>query len=507
MSRRKLGTTTSRSVAGVADGEAEPLEDAHHLVARRADADHPLHAREPEGDAGARARLGVDVEHPPRDRAAAEIGHELRGPVEGRPQAVDVAAALEAVGGVGVQAERAGRPADPARIPVRGLEEHGRRPARHLAVGAAHDSPNPQRTVGVAHHRHVRAERAHLPVERGDPLTRPRAPHHDPPPGHLIVVEGVQRLAQLPHHVVRDVDQVIDRTEAHGAQPLGEPWRRGPDRQAGDDPRAEARAQVGGLDLDGGERGGLGLPFLHGHLGKAERRAGEGGHLAGHAHHRQRIRPIRGDLDLEDRVVEAEIGREIGAEGRIRRERQDAVVVGPKAELLLGTEHALGDDAPDRRRLDLAAPGQGCARRRERRAQARRDVRRAADHREPAVRQRDAAEAVPMAGARFVQLRLDGLDLADHDAGEPFHDRRNRRDFHSRIDEAVGDLARPEVGVDELLQPAAGDLHAAPRPPPNCCRKRRSLSKKSRMSSISYLRMATRSTPIPKAHPVTSSGS
>src|SRR5205085_11409333 len=60
------------------------------------------------------------------------------------------------------------------------------------------------------------------------------------------------------------------------------------------------------------------------------------------------------------------------------------------------------------------------------------------------------------------------------------------------------------LGLDELLQPAVRDLHCAG---PNCERKRRSFSNRSRMSSISYLSRATRSTPMPKAQPVTSSGS
>ena len=71
---------------------------------------------------------------------------------------------------------------------------------------------------------------------------------------------------------------------------------------------------------------------------------------------------------------------------------------------------------------------------------------------------------------------------------------------------------RREARVDEVPKPAIRDLHEAPpssRPAagPNCCRKRRSLSKSRRMSSISYFRIATRSTPMPNAHPVTSSGS
>ena len=68
---------------------------------------------------------------------------------------------------------------------------------------------------------------------------------------------------------------------------------------------------------------------------------------------------------------------------------------------------------------------------------------------------------------------LDGLDLADHNAGQSFHHRRDRRDFDARVDQAVGHLPRPEVDVNELLEPPVRDLHTAPpssRPAsgPNC---------------------------------------
>ena len=183
------------------------------------------------------------------------------------------------------------------------------------------------------------------------------------------------------------------------------------------------------------------------------------------------------------------------------------LVVVPEAELLLGAEHALGDDAADLRRLDLAPSAEGCARRRERRAEPGRDVRRAADHREPAVRQRDAAEAVLVAGA-IRPARASMASISPTTTPEsPSTTGCDRRDLDARIDEAVGDLARRRGRCRRT--PSASDRRSSRRAgsTANCCRKRRSLSKKSRMSSMPYFSMATRSTPMPNAQPVTSSGS
>ena len=103
---------------------------------------------------------------------------------------------------------------------------------------------------------------------------------------------------------------------------------------------------------------------------------------------------------------------------------------------------------------------------------------------------------------RHAEILLDGLDLADDHARQALDERLHGGDLDPRVDETVRDRGGRQVRLDEFTQPAVRDLHAA-----NCARKRMSFSKKSRMSSISYLSMATRSTPMPKAQPVTSSGS
>ncbi len=450
--------------------------------------------------------LGVGVEHAARDGAPAELGHELGGAGQHVGGRLDVAAALEAVGRVGVERQRARGATDGAGIPVGRLEEHARRGRGHLALGAAHHAADAHRVLGIAHHRHVRAEGALLAVEGLDPLARLRATHHHRVPGEGVEVEGVERLAQLPHDVVGHVDQVVDRAQADRAQPLGEPGRRRLHREPRDHPGAEARAEVGGLHVHRGEGGGVGLALGGEHAGEAEGRAGEGRDLARDPDHRERVRPVGRDLDVEDPVVEAQVGREVGAQRGLGGQYEDAAVVVAQAELLLRAQDALRDHAANPRRLHLPHPGQARARGREGRAQAGGRVGGAAHHLEVAPRQGDAHEPVVVAGRAHPEVALDGLDLAHHHAREAVDHRRDLLHPDARVGEPVGHRAGVEIRLDELLEPAVRDLHRPGRPP-NCWRKRRSLSKKRRMSSISYLSSATRSIPIPKAQPVTSSGS
>ena len=74
-----------------------------------------------------------------------------------------------------------------------------------------------------------------------------------PAPAEAVEVVGVGGLAELEHHVVRGVDDVVDRPHAGERQPARHPARRRPDRHVGEHPHREARAQVGRVDRGAGE--------------------------------------------------------------------------------------------------------------------------------------------------------------------------------------------------------------------------------------------------------------
>src|SRR5215470_10795353 len=183
---------------GVVHRKAQGLKDAHHLLVRRTHADDPLHARASQREAGARLRPRIHIDHALGHGAPAQVRHELRGAIQRLAQPFDVGAALEAIGGVRVEPERAGRSADGAGIEVRALQQHVGGADRHLRTRSAHHPAYRDGTVRVADQEHVGSEGTVLPIEGDDVLAGLRPSHDDPVADDGIVVEGVERVTHLP---------------------------------------------------------------------------------------------------------------------------------------------------------------------------------------------------------------------------------------------------------------------------------------------------------------------
>jgi len=76
-------------------------------------------------------------------------------------------------------------------------------------------------------------QRAQLPVERRDRFTRQGLPDAEFGPLELVQVERVDWVTQFHEHVVGDVDDIVDGSDAGRMQPCGQPRRRGADTDVG----------------------------------------------------------------------------------------------------------------------------------------------------------------------------------------------------------------------------------------------------------------------------------
>ncbi len=310
-----------------------------------------------------RIRPDIDgVHQPPAGRGENEIDRSAKRVGE----AEEVSAPLESLTRLGHQTQ--GPPGAPGRrrIPPRHLEHDGRGAGVHLAVATAHDAGHRHRADAVRHHRHGRIERPIDAVKGEQPLPRAGQAGQEPAVAEPSAVERVERLAQLEHRVVGDVDHVVDGSLAHGLEPPREPRGRRPYRHALDDrggkpPTGRARFD---RHFDAGrERAGRrqrptrSHHFADGLTGRGRISARNGrqpewhlerrGQFPGHALVPEEVASHRRDIEDQLIVVDPEDREDRGARGRVRLERVEPVVIGAKAEFVGRTEHPLGDFAPE----------------------------------------------------------------------------------------------------------------------------------------------------------------
>ena len=283
--------------------------------------------------------LGDHVHHAVDDLAAAEQLHELAGTLDGLDGVHHVEALFIAGGGVGAHAEGAGRAAHGNAVEVSGLKEHHRRVADDLAVRAAHDARDADGLVLVADAEHVLRQLALVAVERLDGLALARGAHDDVAAFDAAEVKCVHRLAVFEHHIVRDIDDVVDGAHAAVAQSLAHPARRRCNFDVFHHARGVARAEVAVLNVDVDKVGDaaaaavrLGRVQLKGAL---ERRA----RLAGKADDGKAVGAVRRDLKLDDGIVKAEDVRHVEARlGVLFLQNEDTVGDAVRELLLLGVQ-------------------------------------------------------------------------------------------------------------------------------------------------------------------------
>ena len=193
----------------------------------------------------------------------------------------------------------------------------------------------------------------------------------------------MQRLAQVEHDVVGDVDGQGDGTHACGGEAVLHPGRRRGVRvdaahEAGDVSIASG-APVDGAGVlgdddveaalpDGGHAVGV-QPRVGGVGGVGEAGTGGVGVLAGHAAHGEAVAAVRGHVDLQDLLPQAEDADGVGPGcgrflalvavlGQPLLEHDDAGVILPDAELAGRADHAVGDVPVGLARGDAEVAGQ-----------------------------------------------------------------------------------------------------------------------------------------------------
>ena len=231
--------------------------------------------------------------------ASRALHDQFRGELRRGERVIRIDAALESIRRIGLDAEAAGGAADDGRLEPRALEQHIARRVRDLALSASDDPAESDGAAAIGNDDSLRIDGSRLAVET-DHLLAAIAGANEDRCGQLVEIESMQRMTEGQHGVVGGVDHVVDRPQADRFQsPLDERRRRlhghAADHQAG-----IAAAHGGGLDADRNAGILAGRPAgSRRYKRTSERRC----QFPRHAEVRHGVDAIRGDLQIEDRVV------------------------------------------------------------------------------------------------------------------------------------------------------------------------------------------------------------
>ena len=166
-------------------------------------------------------------------------------------------------------------------------------------------------------------------------------------PCHSVKVKSVHGLAVLLHHVVGNVYQIVDGTDAAGPEPLLHPlWGRR-NLYVGADPCTISGAQVRILYFHGNVIVNIFLIFLHFHHWRHERFTEGSCCFPCNAQNTITVYPVGSDLILKYRVPHAQDLNRVGAHLHILPENVDPhlrsfrIHISVGAKFLYGTHHPI----------------------------------------------------------------------------------------------------------------------------------------------------------------------
>ena len=269
-------------------------------------------------------------------------------------------------------------------------------------------------------------------------------------------IEGMQRLAQLEHDVVGDINGGIDTADVRTTQAFDHPQR----RRARQIDVADHSAEI--------TRAGLGRQHFHRTcliVGRGDRMdchlrnvsAIDGTDFTSQPRQRQAIATVGRQADLDGRVIQLQIITKIPTDRRICRQLHQTTVVVAHLQLGLRAQHAVGFDAAQLGLLDLEVTWQLGTDHGEWNLQARTHIGRSADHLEGFRTVTDLANA-QLVG---IGMLLGAQHLPDHHTTELAGNRGHRVHFEADHGQPRDQFVARNIRVYPSAQPLFTEFHPA----------------------------------------------
>src|SRR5207302_4403384 len=121
----------------------------------------------------------------------------------------------------------------------------------------------------------------------------------------FVVIESVERVAKLEHHVIRNIDDVADAGDAGSFKAVLQPFWRRLNLYVSNDASGEAAAEFGGLDFDFYSVARFGGAFRRFRRNMFQRELVNGADFTGNAVVAESIRTIGTDFGVDNGTVQA----------------------------------------------------------------------------------------------------------------------------------------------------------------------------------------------------------
>ena len=328
-----------------------------------------------------------------------------------------------------------------------------------LGVQTAHDACECDRLLTVTDHEIIGIELEFLFIERDDRFVLLCSADDDLSVLKLTQIECVHRLADLLEDIVCDIDDIGNGANTDECESAAHPGRGMTDLHIADIVCLIARAEIRCFDrdLEAVETGSIRLVINSGHF---ERLAECGRNLTRNAENAHAVRAVCGDRNIIHPVVKPGDFLDIGADGSIIRQDEQAAVIRARIEVVIeadlhtGAEHTVRFKALELALFDLHGTGNGhmvtlglidrCADECSRIFAADFHVIGAAADLECAV---FAAIDLADMQMRFGD-RLAFGDEADHNAGDLFAELCQRFDLKAAVEESCFELLRRDININ-----------------------------------------------------------
>lgn len=165
-------------------------------------------------------------------------------------------------------------------------------------------------------------------------------------------IEGVQRLTQLQHHIVGDVDRGVDAAHVGATQALDHPQR----GRLGQVDVTDHTPQVTWAGVRREHFDGANFVMHRRH--NSNRRTGDGSvvqraHFTGQTGQGQAVAAVRGQVDLDAGVFQFQVNPDVLTHRRVGRQLHQAIIALAYLQLSLRAQHAVGLNTTQLGLLDL----------------------------------------------------------------------------------------------------------------------------------------------------------